>query len=96
MNRTLVVAWIAKLGEEAEVERILQTMIPHTRAEPGCLRYEVLRSIEDPRRFLLIESYKDDAALQAHADSDHFKRYVLGDALAILESRERVSYEPLG
>jgi len=90
------VAWIARLGEEAGVERILQAMIPHTRAEPGCIRYDVLRATDDPRRFLLVEVYKDDAALQAHADSDHFKRYVLGEALALLESRERVSYEPLG
>jgi quinol monooxygenase YgiN len=90
-----MVTWIAKLGDEPAIERILQTMIPLTRAEPGCIRYEVFRAVEDPRRFLLVEVYKDDAALQAHTDSDHFKRYVLGEALALLESRERVRYEPL-
>jgi quinol monooxygenase YgiN len=95
LSRTLVVAWVAKLGGESAVERILQTMIPLTRAEPGCIRYEVFRAVEDPRRFLLVEVYKDDAALQTHTDSDHFKRYVLGEALALLESRERVGYEPL-
>ena len=70
-------------------------MIPFTRAEPGCIRYDVLRAVDEPRRFLLVEVYEDDAALQAHTESDHFKRYVLGEALALLESRERVTYEPL-
>ena len=95
MSRTLVVAWLAKSGQESGVERILQTMIPFTRAEPGCIRYDVLRAVDEPRRFLLVEVYEDDAALQAHTESDHFKRYVLGEALALLESRERVTYEPL-
>jgi quinol monooxygenase YgiN len=74
------------------VERVLRTMIVHTRAEPGCERYEVLRSVEDPCRFLLIEAYADDLALKAHSESPHFHRYVIGDALPRLESRERVSY----
>jgi quinol monooxygenase YgiN len=90
------VTWIAKPGEEAEVERVLQTMVLRTRAEPGCERYEVLRSVEDPRRFLLFEAYTDDLALKAHTDSEHFQRYVIGEALPRLESRERASYVPIG
>lgn len=96
MSLTLVVTWIAKPGKEAAVEQILETMITYTHAEPGCIRYEVLRSIEDRRRFVLLERYKDEAALQAHTDSEHFKRYVLGEALPMLESRERISYEAVG
>jgi len=90
------VTWIAKPGEEAEVERVLQTMILRTRAEPGCERYEVLRSVENPRRFLLFESYTDDLALKTHTDSEYFQRYVIGEAVPRLESRERVSYQQVG
>jgi quinol monooxygenase YgiN len=90
------VTWVAKPGEEAEVERILETMVEYTRAEPGCERYEVLRSVEDPRRFLLFEVYKDELALEAHVNSAHFQRYVLGEAMPRLETRERISCVPVG
>lgn len=91
-----MVTWVAKPGKEQGIEQILRALIPHVRAEAGCLRYDVLRAIEDPRRFVLVEVYRDDAALQAHSASDHFKRYVLGEALDLLESRARVNYESLG
>ncbi|MEV1004716.1 putative quinol monooxygenase [Nonomuraea sp. NPDC050202] len=33
-----------------------------SRQEPGCLRFDVLRSEEDPHRFILYEIYRDQAA----------------------------------
>ena len=95
MQVVLTVTWVARPGEEAEVERILRTMVPLTRAEPGCVQYVAHRSPEDPRRFFLYEVYEDEAALTAHSESEYFKRYVLGEALPRLETRERVRYEPL-
>ena len=95
MSFVLAVTWVARSGQEAAVERILRKMVSLTRAEPGCVRYDAHRSPDDPRRFFLYEEYVDEAAFNAHQESEHFKHYVLGEAIPRLESRERVFYEPL-
>jgi autoinducer 2-degrading protein len=95
MSFVLAVTWVARPGEEAAVESILRTLAPLARAERGCRQFDANRSTDDPRRFLLYEVYEDEAAFSEHNDSDHFKRYVLGEALPRLESRERAHYEAL-
>lgn len=95
MPVTLTASWRARAGEEAEIERILRTLVPLTHQEPGCLTYTALRSTEDPLEFLLFEQYRDQAAFDAHCDSDYFKRHVLEDAIPRLESRVRRFYSEL-
>lgn len=43
-----------------------------SRAEEGNLFFEWYRSTDDPREYILVEGFKDDAA-EAHVTSDHFK-----------------------
>ncbi|WP_273412537.1 putative quinol monooxygenase [Corynebacterium appendicis] len=43
-----------------------------SRAEEGNLFFEWYRSTDDPREYVLVEGFKDDAA-EAHVNSDHFK-----------------------
>jgi autoinducer 2-degrading protein len=43
------------------------------RDEPGCLRFDVLRDVEDPRRFVLYEIYTDEDAFRvAHRQAPHY------------------------
>ncbi len=91
----LVVRYLTKEGSDEEVASLLRQMIPHARNEPGCLRYEVGRSTEDPRRFLLYEVYRDEAAFKAHGETEAFKEYVLGRIVPLLESREREFFAPV-
>ncbi|RUO95330.1 hypothetical protein BC936DRAFT_144433 [Jimgerdemannia flammicorona] len=70
-------------------------MATHTRKEPGNIHYEINRSVEDPNKFFLYEVYVDDDALKAHSESDYFKKYVLEEALPLLEKRERSVYKEL-
>jgi quinol monooxygenase YgiN len=95
MGYVLAVTWVAKPGHEERVAAILRTMAPLARAEPGCLHYHPNQARDDPRRFFLYEEYADEAALQAHGETEHFKRLVLGEALPLLERRERLLYTPL-
>lgn len=44
-----------------------------TRAEPGCISFDWYRSPEDPNLYALVEVFEDEAAGQAHVESDHFK-----------------------
>ena len=43
--------------------------------EPGCLRFDVLADRDDPARFYFYEVYRDEAALEAHRQTPHFKLY---------------------
>lgn len=46
-----------------------------TRGEPGNLRFDVLRAVDDPNRVLLYEVYRDQAALRAHQQTAHYLRW---------------------
>jgi len=44
--------------------------------EPDCLRFDVVQDRDDPNRFYYYEVYRDEAALEAHRQTPHFKHYV--------------------
>jgi quinol monooxygenase YgiN len=48
------------------VSTLLSAHLAATRAEPGCVRFEVFRSHEDPTRFAVSGVFRDRAALEAH------------------------------
>jgi quinol monooxygenase YgiN len=93
MPFVIAATWHAKPGEEEQVLGLLHTMAAESRKEPGCLLFRVHRSVDDPRTFFLYELYETQDALKAHSETEHFRRYVLGDALNRLESRRREIYE---
>ena len=46
------------------------------RDEPDCLRFDVLQDANLPNRFYLYEVYIDDAAMNAHLETPHFKTWM--------------------
>lgn len=46
-----------------------------TRKEPGCLRFDVVRQVDNLLRFGLYEVYKDEAGFKAHQATEHFARW---------------------
>jgi quinol monooxygenase YgiN len=85
--------WIAKEGEEEGVAAAVRQLAGPSRAEPGILLYQAHRDPADPRVFFFYEQYADEAAYQAHVESEHFQQHGFGDAIPRLESRERSFYE---
>jgi quinol monooxygenase YgiN len=64
---TLTGFLLCRTLEEADrVAALLPEHIRLTRAEPGCLRFEVWRSHADPCRFAVSEAFHDRAAFEAH------------------------------
>lgn len=84
-----------KAGEQDQVQALLGELRRFSEAEAGCLSFQVSKSVDDPRTFLLFEVYKNAKAVQAHNESKHFQRLVMGVANPLLESRERRVYELL-
>ncbi len=87
--------WTAREGQEARILEVIQKMTPLSRQEPGCLYYQAQRSLTNPRVFFLYEQYVDEAGYEAHMATPHFERYVKGEAIPNLESRERDFYETI-
>jgi autoinducer 2-degrading protein len=46
-----------------------------SRKEPGNLRFDVVRSVDEPNRFGLYEVYRDDAAIGAHQATPHYAKW---------------------
>ncbi len=90
----LAVNLSVKSGKEDFVEERFRVLQSESRKEAGCLMYIVHRGINSPREFLVYEQYKDEAALEAHRQSVHFKEH----APAIYEccdSQQRTLYAPI-
>ena len=62
---------IARAGEESRVREQFEALVEPTRAEPGCLRYELFVHEENPAEFLFVQEYEDEAAFEAHLASKH-------------------------
>lgn len=90
----LVAMYHCRPGTGDEVEAHLRRMAPLVRQrEPGCALYHACRARDDPDLFLLYEHYVDEAALQAHRETPHFKEIIEGAIVPLLEQRERALYD---
>ena len=69
-----VVATIkVKPGMEREFEAVAKELAAKVNAnEPGCKLY-ALHTTETPHTYVFMERYADQAAVEAHRASDHFK-----------------------
>lgn len=63
--------------------------------EPGNVRFDVLRSVEERDRFVLYEWYADEAAARTHKETPHYLAW--RDAVAgwLVEPRVGVRYDGL-
>jgi quinol monooxygenase YgiN len=57
--------------------------------EPGITRFDVLQQQDDPTRFVLVEVYRDAAAVAAHKATAHYARW--RDAVAPMMAAPRTS-----
>lgn len=73
---TVFATFTPKAGHTDDVRTLLETMVADTRAEPGNECYDLYSADADGTHlFHLFERYADDAALQAHRESAHYKAY---------------------
>ena len=88
MSFVLVVRMNVKEGLEEEAAATARELAAATRTEPGCEAYVPCRDPENPRSILIYEQYRDQAAREAHAASEHFKKYAVGCLYQRMLARE--------
>ncbi|WP_067564443.1 putative quinol monooxygenase [Nocardia acidivorans] len=63
-----------KPGTGSDFEAVVADLVTEIKAnEPGNLTYQLVRSQTDPDHYRFFELYADQAALEAHGKSDHFR-----------------------
>jgi quinol monooxygenase YgiN len=61
-------------GKNGEFESVFRDLAAQVKAnEPGNQMYRVFKSKADAQTYVVMEIYADQAALEAHGKSDHFK-----------------------
>lgn len=62
-----------KEGQGASFEKVAKELQAQVNAnEPGC-EYYALHKSDDPNVYVFIERYKDQAAIETHRKTDHFR-----------------------
>lgn len=80
---TIVAILHARRGLEEELGRRLEELVTPTRAEPGCINYDLHRSNTDKALWVLYENWVSPAALDIHFATDLLVR-LLADADELL------------
>jgi len=84
-----VLVWLkAKKGKEVALARALKPLAARSRAENGCLAFELHHSKDRPGDFFIHEIWSKESDLANHRLMPHFQ-YWVGLQGAILESRRR-------
>jgi len=72
-------------GKQAEFEAVFAELAARVRAdEPGNIFYQLCRSRESDETYKVLEQYRDQAAVDAHRNSAHYRSAgpLLGAVLA--------------
>ncbi|MEO6205194.1 MAG: putative quinol monooxygenase [Mycobacteriales bacterium] len=86
MERTVLVVIATLTGKpdkRAEIDAALSTAAAASRTETGCLSYSFCRDLEDADRYISVETWVDQAALDAHFGTPHLAE-LLGKAPDLL------------
>jgi quinol monooxygenase YgiN len=62
----LVVTFHAVSGKGAELAQAMKARCEVSRQDAGCEQFEVFQSVSDPDKLVLLELWKDQAALDAN------------------------------
>jgi autoinducer 2-degrading protein len=63
--------------------------------EEGVLRFDVLQSESDPRRFILYEVYRDEPATRTHKETAHYRKWREAAELMMARGRESTACLPV-
>ena len=75
MTITKRVTFIAKDGCEDKMKELLSAMVKPSQMEDGCIFYEIFQYENNRQKFMAVETWRDEVALDGHKTSAHYKIY---------------------
>ncbi len=73
---SMVVHLKVKQDQVQAVLAAAKKAVPASRAEKGCMAYDVQQNLEDTTEFFILETWRDAKALQFHSGTDHFTEFI--------------------
>ncbi len=92
----VVARLIAFPDKVEEAKALLEGLIQPTRAENGCIRYDLLQNQADPTDFTYVEEWESNEALDAHLASDHIQAAIARVPELIAEGPDIRRYTQIG
>jgi quinol monooxygenase YgiN len=65
----------AKRGREQELRQVLEGLLAPTRAEDGCINYDLHCNDDDPSEFMFYENWTSRSHLDRHLESPHLSAF---------------------
>jgi quinol monooxygenase YgiN len=93
---TVVATLKARPGQEETLRQELLALIPATRAEAGCLNYDLHRATDNPALFLFHENWTSKADLDAHLAKPHLQNFLAKAADLLAEEPNITRWERIG
>lgn len=66
---------VAEAGKETKLREAQERLVAETLSEPGCIRFELNQSLDDPRVLVFTETWANEAQWQAHMQGPAIRRF---------------------
>ena len=76
MSIKIVAILAVKPAHRAELLAVFRDLVAKSRAEAGNLRYDLHQDLQNENRFVFVETWQDQAAVDSHNASSHFQGFV--------------------
>ncbi len=86
MPKLTIVANIEAKADKVDlVKAEFLKLVDMSRAEEGCINYDLHQDNENPAHFLVYENWESSEVLQMHTDAQHFKDFMAATEGAVEE-----------
>jgi quinol monooxygenase YgiN len=85
---------VLTVKNESDTDRVRELLTQCgrlSRSEPGCLRFEVCDSQDDPRVFILVERWESEQAWQDHKQRQAVQEIYLPQVLPLVDRVPHIS-----
>jgi len=76
MSIKIVATLVVKPESRAELLAVFRDLVAKSRTEAGNLRYDLHQDVQNENRFVFVETWQDQAAVDSHNASAHFQSFL--------------------
>lgn len=81
--------------DRLQVDEALRGLALASRKEPGCVTYVPHRVEGNPDTVVIYEQYADQAAVEAHRATEHFRKYAVAGIYQMMRERSVENFTAL-
>lgn len=83
---SIIAVAVAEEGQQAKLREAQERLVAETVMEPGCIRYELNQSLDDPRVLIFTEEWASESEWRAHMQGAAMQRFHATGAARLIEN----------